>query len=193
MSIKILGGRLKDLPLFCPTNLKLRPTSVLLRRRIFDANQDLSGHVFVDCCAGVGTMGLEAFSRGADKIIFNEINPKHVSAIKKNIQSAQAKSENFDYELTTKDVLKWLDSFKEYYQQLTEPDSVIFFLDPPYEMIDLYTAVIEKLKSMNYAGILWVEACRQKTVSIEKLEEKTGLFDKVYKQGTSYLGVKDFS
>jgi sugar phosphate isomerase/epimerase len=60
-------------------------------------------------------------------------------------------------------------------------------------MIDLYTAVIEKLKSMNYAGILWVEACRQKTVSIEKLEEKTGLFDKVYKQGTSYLGVKDFS
>jgi 16S rRNA (guanine966-N2)-methyltransferase len=59
MALKILQGEAKGLSLVAPSS-GTRPTSVLLRRKVFDAHQDMSDSIFIDCCAGTGAMGLEA-------------------------------------------------------------------------------------------------------------------------------------
>lgn len=193
MSINILGGRLKGLPLFCPDTLDLRPTSVILRRKIFDANQSMEGRIFIDACAGIGSMGIEALSRGADHAVFIEKHAETAKVLKENIRQARSRDESVSSESYKKDILKWLPYFFKEYAESTNKEDYIIFLDPPYEKVELYASVISLLKENQFIGTLWVEACRQKTMSSEKLEEMTGKFDKLYKQGTSYLGVKDFS
>ena len=80
MSIKILGGFARGQILSVPKGDIIRPTSVLLKRRIFDFYQDMDEVVFVDLCAGSGAMGFEAWSRGAALVFLNETN-RHVSKI----------------------------------------------------------------------------------------------------------------
>jgi len=50
-----------------------RPTSARLREALFDIWQDrIAGARFLDLFAGSGAVGLEAFSRGADSVVFVE-------------------------------------------------------------------------------------------------------------------------
>ena len=74
MSISILGGVAKGAKLATPSSHNTRPTSVLLKRRLFDSHQSFEGIEFYDICAGSGSMGIEAMSRGAEKVIFVESN-----------------------------------------------------------------------------------------------------------------------
>ena len=87
MSIRILGGLGKGHVLEVPPENITRPTSVMLRRKLFDRYQDISDYTFIDICAGSGAMGLEAISRGAKKVIFIENSQKALSILKKNIKS----------------------------------------------------------------------------------------------------------
>jgi len=86
VSLRVLGGRFKGRALEVPSS-GTRPTSVLLKRRLFDALQSLGGYHFIDLCAGSGAIVLEALSRGADSVTFVDTGKKQVSLIKKNINS----------------------------------------------------------------------------------------------------------
>jgi 16S rRNA (guanine966-N2)-methyltransferase len=81
MSIKILGGVAKGFTLVTPSESITRPTSVLLKRRLFDFYQNLNGHYFIDLCAGSGSIGIEAASRGAYPVLLVESNPKAYKVI----------------------------------------------------------------------------------------------------------------
>jgi hypothetical protein len=74
MSIQILGGLARGRTLDVPTGNLIRPTSVMLRRRLFDARQDMSSFHFYDLCSGSGSVGIEAWSRGAEALFLNEKN-----------------------------------------------------------------------------------------------------------------------
>lgn len=72
MAINILGGHAKGHALFVPPTSITRATTVMLRRKFFDAHQDLTNCLFIDLFAGSGAMGLEACSRGAERVILVE-------------------------------------------------------------------------------------------------------------------------
>ena len=82
MSLRVLGGKFKGRPIEVPSS-GTRLTSVLLKRRLFDALQSLEGYHFVDLCAGSGAVGLEALSRGADSVTFVDTGKKQVNLIKR--------------------------------------------------------------------------------------------------------------
>ena len=69
MSVKILGGFARGLNLLVPKGDLIRPTSIMLKRRVFDFFQRMDDKIFIDLCAGSGAVGLEAWSRGAQKFI----------------------------------------------------------------------------------------------------------------------------
>ena len=73
MSLKILGGLARGFPLATPKSDTTRPTAVLIKRKLFDWRQHMDDYVFIDLCAGSGAMGFEAFSRGAQKVLLNEL------------------------------------------------------------------------------------------------------------------------
>lgn len=63
-----------------------RPTSDLVRGALFDALGDIRGARFLDCFAGVGTVGLEAVSRGAAEATLVEKHRGCLRVIRENVR-----------------------------------------------------------------------------------------------------------
>lgn len=183
MSMKILGGRYKGFVINPGKSFKDRPTSVMLRRKLFDSNQHLDSTVFVDICAGSGMMGLEALSRNAKKVYFIDINKRYLKSIQdfcadKNIQG--------DYKLENKDAVSFLKSLESETDDFTD---WMFFVDPPYEHKEVYLKVFNQIKTLPGKKILFLEGCRQKNFTYLDLEQHFGSYDKIFEQGTNYIAV----
>lgn len=188
MSIKILGGVAKGFSLATPQTTSTRPTSVMLKRKIFDSIQDFSDSIFIDLCAGTGSIGLEAASRNSEKTILVENHPKIINILKQNTISLSKKYNLQNIQVEKKDAINWLKNNIKY---LNDLDNVFLFFDPPYEKIRLYEEFFELVTNLKNITII-VEACEQKTMKIEKFESQFGKADKVFKQGTSYFSIFNY-
>lgn len=186
MSLKIMGGMAKGQPLGLPKGNATRPTSALLKRRIFDSFQDLSGHHFIDLCAGSGSVGLEAWSRGAESVVFIENNKVTLKALKENITTIKRKFPEESHKRPL--ILSQVDA-KKFVASLSLSGSTILFFDPPYLDHSLYKELALPLISEASVDFIWIESDRQKGLPLTFWEEAGCTPKKVYWQGTSYLAV----
>lgn len=189
MSIKILGGTARGFPLAVPRSDATKPTSVIIKRKLFDWRQNLEGYIFIDLCAGSGAMGLEALSRGASKVFLNDMEKSPFITMKNNKESfiKAFKFEESSIVVTNLNAEKWIE--REMKFQLPESEDAILFFDPPYENHALYEKVLELLKAAGYQGEVWVESDKLKGPSKEKL---TGAFCSIIKlveQGDHFVVV----
>ena len=194
MSIKILGGLAKGRSLFVLNSAHLRPTSVMLRRKIFDSRQNLEGWIFVDLCAGSGAVGLEALSRGAQQVFLIESHPKAFGILKKNCKIVQDAGIAGDFDAIKLDALRFLDGFENIYLNFDKQmqERTILFFDPPYLKHALYKTFVEFiLKKTWFKGEVWLESDTQKGLTPEELEDMGISRRKVFKQGTSYIYIVD--
>lgn len=82
--MKIIGGQFKGRNFFMPAGI--RPTQNVVRKAVFDiVGQDLAGFDFLELFTGSGAMGLEAFSRGAQRVTFVEKDQACVDILMKNL------------------------------------------------------------------------------------------------------------
>ena len=195
MSINILGGVAKGFSLATPHDSITRPTSVLLKRRLFDFFQTLHGFEFIDLCAGSGSMGLEAVSRGAENLVLVESNTKAFQILKLNVKAIEDKFKFQNIKLVKSSFHKWLNSFFEDYQlrSLEQRRETIIFFDPPYEQVIFYQEFFHMIKTNFFKGIVIVEACRQKTMEEKVFLQEFGQPDRYYRQGTSFLYLYDYN
>lgn len=179
MSIKILGGIARGYPLATPKSDITRPTSVLIKRKLFDWRQHMDEYIFVDLCAGSGAMGYEALSRGSQKVFVNDSMKGAFLTLKDNKAKLEKafKFESDMINVTNLDAKNWVQ--KELQYQLPETENVILFFDPPYENHALYFDVLKSLKEMNFQGEVWVESDRLKGPKIDLV---TGAFHSVIKK-----------
>ena len=202
MNLTILGGTLKGLKWNFPEFRTLRPTSVMLRRRVFDKYQDLSSYGFVDLCAGSGMMGLEALSRGARAIYLIENDKKIYFKLKEIIQNEdRLKNEAKSINIKNSDFKNWLSENENLWFN-TQP--WILYFDPPYEKSELYDFFLEyflqKLKNspkdFNHK-IIFLEYDQQKTKNAKnwdwKIWETCGAKVSFLKQSSSILAIIEFS
>ncbi|KLN62337.1 hypothetical protein WH96_02160 [Kiloniella spongiae] len=100
--MRIVGGKHRGRSLTCPTGKTARPTLDRTRESLFnillqgDVSKGLlptgtkslliGGHV-LDVFAGTGALGLEALSRGAQKVTFIEKSPDSLAALRDNIKN----------------------------------------------------------------------------------------------------------
>ena len=187
MSLQILGGKLKGVKLKAPAENITRPTSVMLRRKIFDANQNLKGLVFVDLFAGSGAVGVEAFSRGCEKVIFIEKNQKALSVLKNNVKENLHNKSNF--EILKMDAFSWLSKFK-----LENNLPTVIFFDPPYELHEYYIRLLDFFKQNNNLCDLtfWIESDCQKGLPSSFWTQEDLPVKKIYNQGQNYICVIEF-
>ena len=118
----ITAGKYKGRNIKAPDENITRPTLSKVRMSIFNTLQaliDFEGSSFLDMYSGSGIMGLEAISRGFDKAVAIEKNPKVVSVIKQNFKNFENSPKLF-----IGDSLKIT-------QNLNEKFDVIY-IDPPY-------------------------------------------------------------
>ncbi len=190
MSIKILGGLAQSRSLFVPKGQLIRPTSVLLKRRVFDSIQDFTGYEFYDLCAGSGAMGLEAWSRGADKCFLLEKNRSVFSILEKNVSMMK---QYYSEDIAERPIItrsgameKWLAQPQDCFSC----ENAILFVDPPYERHNLYKE--DTLKILNDKSVkaqVWIESDKDKGVPLEFWSQQGHEPDKVYKQGGSYIAL----
>ena len=144
----------------------------MLRRRFFDANQDWSEYNFIDLCAGTGAMGLEAWSRGACKVLLVERARSVVTTTGKNLDLVR---ERYPQELEERpvylqnlDAAKFTGAFKSEYASWSEEQQIKtwIFLDPPYDAHPLYKWFLRTyLQEENwFKGKILVESDTQKRV-----------------------------
>lgn len=186
MAINILGGHAKGHALFVPPTSITRATTVMLRRKFFDAHQDLTNCLFIDLFAGSGAMGLEACSRGAERVILVEDNPKAINVIKKNKVSMNKKVDTSSVEVVKQKAQVYIKNIitsikTDLYNE------VHLFIDPPYEMKAVYLEILKVLSESGFQGNIWIESDRQKGIVEEDVKKHSFTFAKVYKQGTSYI------
>jgi 16S rRNA (guanine966-N2)-methyltransferase len=191
MGLKILGGMAKGHTINIPKGDKFRPTSIRLKRRLFDFRQDWEGYTFVDLCAGSGSVGLESWSRGADQLFLIENNKQTFSLLKKNIEQLKKKytekMQCHNIQAVNKSAKTWVTNTLP--QVLDEFENVVLFFDPPYHDSKLYQDVFHHVYE-NYTNRsleFWIESDRTKGIPLEKWVEMGGEPLKSYLQGTSFL------
>ena len=125
--MRIIAGTKRGMKLFSPPGLDSRPIIDRVKQSLFDVLQkyDLpAGKIVADIFAGVGSLGLEALSRGAKYVSFVENNPKIVPILQKNIEKA-----DFSQNCT----IICIDAFKIQLPFNNEhPLYDLIFVDPPY-------------------------------------------------------------
>jgi len=168
VAINILGGYAKGFSIDLPLKVSFRPTSVILRRKIFDKFQDWENIFFMDLCGGSGALGLEALSRGACGLFYADNQTDVLKIFSKNVEKFKKTfSKNPDFVIDEKmischkmDLLKidsWLEMAIEKILIAQEKITQVFiFIDPPYDDINCYNAVYEwflkkskKISSLN--------------------------------------------
>ena len=84
--MRVIAGKAKGRRLLTPRGRETRLTSDRVKGALFNIlGQDLTGKSFLDLFAGGGGVGIEALSRGAEKVVFVEEKKDNVSVIKRNL------------------------------------------------------------------------------------------------------------
>lgn len=187
--LKILGGVARGFPIATPKSNSTRPTSVLIKRKLFDWRQNLEGFSFIDLCAGSGAMGFEALSRGADKIVVNDSMRGSFLTLKKN-QEEIIKAFKFDQSsivVSNSDAKNWIQ--KELKYHFPDSEDVILYMDPPYEEHALYFSLLELLKETGFKGEVWVESDRLKGPKLQEVQKVFHSVIKTVEQGDHFVVV----
>ncbi|MBF0207387.1 MAG: RsmD family RNA methyltransferase [Oligoflexia bacterium] len=209
MSIKILGGMLKGISLNVPDGVRVRPTSVLLKRRVFDAHQKLEGSIFVDIFAGSGGMGLEAYSRNASAVLLVEVDRSVYAILKNNVDKCVSSMEKlqggqqFRPDCFCQNFEQWIyqPDIRKYFERLLSVEAlavskIVFFIDPPYREHQLYQKIITILRSDERLSFfqqkqleLWIEADPQVGITDKKIKEWGGEIKKMYFQASKFVAI----
>ena len=138
--MRVIAGTARRMQLVTPDGYDTRPTQDIIKETLVNIIQfDVPGCVFADLCAGSGSIGIEALSRGASKAYFAENNRNAIRCIQENLHKTHFEDKGV---LLKMDVLNSL-------RQIHEKHVDIIYLDPPYEST-LVRDTLEQLAQMPY-------------------------------------------
>jgi 16S rRNA (guanine(966)-N(2))-methyltransferase RsmD len=86
--MRVTGGRLGGRRLVAPPP-GVRPTADRVREALFARLSDLEGVCVLDLYAGTGALGIEALSRGAERVVFVERSHASLSALRRNLHALE--------------------------------------------------------------------------------------------------------
>ncbi len=120
--MRIIGGIYKGRKLMEFKGESVRPTSDMARESLFNILRfDVEGATFLDAFSGTGAVGMEALSRNAKRVVFNDVSKDSVTLIKKNLSLIGNPS---NAEVYSGDAISLMNR--------REGEFDIIFLDPPY-------------------------------------------------------------
>jgi 16S rRNA (guanine(966)-N(2))-methyltransferase RsmD len=144
---KIVAGKFKGKSLKLPSKETTRSSKMIVVESFFNTIQfDVIDSVVVEVFSGSGSIGLEALSRGAKKIIFMEKDRDAIKALRENISVTDPRAceviEGNSFATITQ-VQKKLEGLK---------DSAFIYIDPPFSiregMEDIYQKTLALIASL---------------------------------------------
>ena len=142
--IRITGGKFKQKKLTSIDDF-VRPTSSLKREAFFSIIESYAiknsielykNKIFLDLFAGIGTMGLEAISRGMSEVIFFENNIEVINILRTNCLDI---CKNNQFKIYDEDIIN--SKLEIEFQNIS-----VIYIDPPYAKYNL-TNLLENLSN----------------------------------------------
>jgi 16S rRNA (guanine966-N2)-methyltransferase len=153
--LRVISGKFKSRKLKGAPPTGLRPTSDKLKETLFNIlGATVEGATFLDGCAGMGGIGIEALSRGAAFVYFAEQSRKACRMIRENLDLLQVED---GFRILEVDLIKALSAI--------ETPLDIAFVDPPYDREDIYEACLKRFgapSALAPGGILILEHSKRK-------------------------------
>lgn len=137
--MRVVAGAFRGKMLSAPLDRETRPTSDRVKESLFSiltSRIDFSNIRVLDICAGTGSLGIEALSRGAGSCSFIECQRSILPILDKNLIDTGCKNRS---EVLNMDAVTALNRCAEYGKQFD-----LVFFDPPYSS-DLYQSVPDVL------------------------------------------------
>ena len=144
--MRIIAGKYRGRVLKEFKGREIRPTADRAKEAIFNILQtEIYGSSFLDLFCGTGNMGVEAISRGAEKVAMVDSSKESVAIAKFNVDMIKESAQ-----VVLTDALTFVSSTREKFD--------IIFLDPPYDIDG--TPVLEAIaenKILNDGGLVIYE------------------------------------
>ena len=146
---KIISGKYKGRSLKLPSKTTTRSSKVIVLESFFNTIQfGIMDAVFVEVFSGSGSVGLEALSRGAKKIIFMEKDRDALKILHENI----AQTDPSLCEVLSGDSFVNIKTAISRVKNLGQ--SAYLYIDPPFSvregMEDIYEKMIKLIKEFPY-------------------------------------------
>lgn len=185
MPLHIIGGDLKNRIIKSPSGKEgvTRPTTALLRKSIFDilASVIENSH-FLDLFAGTGAIGLEALSRGAQRVTFVEKNKTALFCIRENLKNFCLERQATLLNLDVQKALLFLEKKGAPFQ--------IVYSDPPYPLAHLQAEILSFLDTsslLTKGTIVFLEEGAPSSLKLDKIPVSRLAYKNSRKFGNSLL------
>ena len=144
--IKIIAGKYKGRKLLQVPKTNVRPTQAVVRKSMFDILGNLSNFDVLDLYSGVGTLGIESISRGANSLVSVEKDKFIYKVLTENLNIICSEDSILTYNMNVVQFLKFNNKKFD-----------LIMADPPYKS-DVYSYLHnEGKKILNSDGILCIE------------------------------------
>jgi len=153
--MRVISGTARGRRLIPPKDRTVRPTSDRVKEALFSiiASQrgSLEGLSVLDLCAGTGSLGIEALSRGAGRALFVDAAKSSVSLIDRNLSATGFSERSRVVQADCTAILPALAAKGELFD--------IAFADPPYSMgiAEKILTQVASHKLLNADGLLIIE------------------------------------
>lgn len=141
--MRVISGAARGTRLVELGDVEIRPTLDRVKESFFNLiGQGLEGRTFLDLFAGTGSMGIEALSRGAEKVFFVEKNPVAQALIMRNLEKCRMADQITRWQLLKQGALQALPVLQEKGSRFD-----FIYIDPPFAD-DLYQTTLSALEGI---------------------------------------------
>ena len=163
LSKRIVAGKYKGKELVLPPKRTTRSSKAIVLESFFNTIQfDIIDSTFVEVFSGSGSIGLEALSRGAERILFMEKDKEALKILQHNIDSLDPAS----CEIYSGDSFVTIDHIVARLKK--EKKDAYFYIDPPFSFREGFEDIYEKMIDL-------ISKLPQETVKLITVEHMTGL------------------
>ena len=148
--VSLIAGKYKGKKLYQFSSMNVRPTQAKIRKSVFQILEPLDGLEILDLYAGVGTLGFEALSRGANRAVFVEKDRRVYKILEKN----KSLFPNEKMKLYLSDAVQFI-------SRTNSEQFDIIFADPPYTMTNFQNLKDKVQSCLKPEGIFCMEMKKQ--------------------------------
>ncbi len=181
--MRVVSGIYKGRPLKAVPGITTRPTTDKVKEAIFNMiGPYFDGGIGLDLFAGSGGLGIEALSRGLEKVIFVDREVKAIQIIYENIKACRLEDKTEVYRNDAARAIKALVKRKMSFDYI--------FLDPPYKKQQLIS-LMEKMDSHNLVNVNAIVVCEH-SVDV-KLPSIVGRLEQIKQEQYGMIAITIYS
>jgi len=156
--LRVIAGSAKGRRLKAPPGLNTRPITDMIKEALFNIwGADIYDAQLLDLFAGSGSVGIEALSRGAHKVVFVDNDSQAIKTIKDNLANCGFRD---NCEIYRNDVFRAIEILNRNKAKFN-----FIYIDPPFTNDKIFKEImysLDEIDLLEREGILVIRTRRNK-------------------------------